>query len=144
MRPHGYGSHIIGTETWRPSSRSLDGAWDNFDRRAPPARRGPPEQGSRSAEPESVPVAGLPLDRASHGRDERHRGILAGREGAEDIPHDVLPDTFRVFRVVELAAVPKFPACVDDEEVGRGHGSVGLRGFLALVAQVREVVSLSL
>src|SRR5213083_2929587 len=144
MKPHGYASHIIETETLRPSSRSLDGAWDNFERRVPPVRKDPPEQGSRSAEPESVPVAGLPLDRAAHRRDERHRGILAGREGVEDIPHDVLSNAFRVFRVVELATIPKFPACVEDEEVGRGHGSVGLRGFLALVAQVWEVVSLSL
>src|SRR5213596_1736174 len=109
-----------------------------------PYRRIPPDHERCPRPPPSLEVFRLPLDRAAHGRDERHRAILTGREGVEDIPHDLLPDAFRVFRVVELATIPKFPACVEDEEVGRGHGSVGLRGFLALVAQVWEVVSLSL
>src|SRR5207245_3458804 len=92
----------------------------------------------------SAPVIRLPLDGAAH---RRHKGggrLLAGEDRVEDLAHHLLLHAFRFLRVVELPAVSQLPGGVEHEEVGRAHRTVRLRDLLALVSEVREVVSFPL
>src|SRR5205823_1672327 len=111
-----------GPTTCGPSIRFCSGGWIDFGEEF---RRGLGRGGNapRFAKPSRVlmgdsgPVAGLPLDGATHRRQEGRGRLLVGEESVEDLPHHLLPDRLRVLRVIELSAVPELSGSVEHEEI---------------------------